>query len=135
MKFNKVIALATLLVLFISQSFAYASMPCLHMGFGSNMATMENHSMTSNMPMEHKLHAEHTMPDSAGNDASGMEKAGMKMDCCDDCNCPPGACATYALNRLHLADFQVSPMLFSSVYRFSMNESDPILPKRPPIAA
>ena len=150
MNISKAIALITLLVLFISQSLAYAAMPCLHMGLG---ASMNDHNMMHAVPIaktttqqdphrDHSLHARFNTANTETNFVDAPAKAtkgttsSMKMDCCDeDCNCPPGACANYALSRLNLPPFQSTPAPFTSMYRFSMNESDPVLLKRPPITA
>jgi len=113
---SKIMVIATLLVLFISQSFAYDSMSCQMMNSDTH-----NQSMTlvdHEMPMYH-----------------GAMNEEMKDCCGEDCACPPGTCASYALAPISLSSSPNLGNFDTAPYRFSVTEIEPTLRKRPPISA
>lgn len=121
---SKIMVLAMILVLFVSQTFAYDAMSCQMMN-----SEQSNHSMMMN---------DHVMP--MGSHSMDMSQMNMdsknKMDCCgEECSCPPGTCANYALSHINLSASQPAPASNAATYHFSLTEIDPIQHQRPPISA
>jgi hypothetical protein len=92
---NKVMTWVLIMALLISQSFAYAFVPCESNGLASsqhNGHTTSNSSviMQHNQPM-------HDMPDHMQHDT---QQKRISMECCDqDCSCLTGTCASVTLTH------------------------------------
>ena len=122
------------MTLLISQSYAYASVPCESNGDinshqHNDMRTMQNsmtkHVMTSDM--QHSMQQQNVQQ-------KNVQQKSMAMDCCDqECSCPTGvfssAMLTYFFTTSAL-NFVSKPLGF---YLFSIQET--FLPslRKPPI--
>jgi hypothetical protein len=89
---NKVMTWVLIMALLISQSYAYASVPC-----------ELNVDMTSQLgPMDHNL-PEHDMSSHMQqNMQKDTQQQGFSMDCCDDeCSCPTGTYSSVTLTHFN----------------------------------
>ena len=129
---NKVIAWVFIMTLLISQSYAYASVPCESNGDSNSqqhddmrtMRTMQNsmakHVMTSDM--------QHSMQQQI------VQQKNLAMDCCDqECSCPTGVFSSAMLTYFFTTSALNLVSKPSNFYLFSIQET--FLPslRKPPI--
>jgi hypothetical protein len=121
---NKVMTWVLIMTLLISQSYAYASIPC-----ESNRDATSQH-ISELDSMVHSL-LETDMTNQMQHD---MPQQDVAMECCDhDCSCPTGVCASAMLTHF----FHATPLKLvsepSGFYLFS--KQDVFLPslRKPPI--
>lgn len=131
---NKVIAWVFIMTLLISQSYAYASVPCESNGDSNSqqhddMRTMQNsmakHVMTSDM--QHSMQ-QHNMQQ------QNVQQKNMAMDCCDqECSCPTGVFSSAMLTYFFTTSALNLVSKPSNFYLFSIQET--FLPslRKPPI--
>lgn len=122
------------MTLLISQSYAYASVPCESNGDSNSqqhddMRTMQNsmakHVMTSDM--QHSMQ-QHNMQQ------QNVQQKNMAMDCCDqECSCPTGVFSSAMLTYFFTTSALNLVSKPSNFYLFSIQET--FLPslRKPPI--
>jgi hypothetical protein len=133
---NKVMTWVLIITLLISQSYAYASVPCELNGDVSTQLnkdmdgmdhSMVEHDMSSHMQSEMQHDKQHSTQ-------HNTQQQAFAMDCCDqECNCPP---ATYSSATLtHFST--VTPAKFvsdsSGFYLFSIQDAFLASSRKPPI--
>jgi hypothetical protein len=127
---NKVMTWVVIMALIVSQSYAYASVPCESSG---DMPSQHHNDMDV-MMMEHSL-PEHDMPSHMQQEKQkNLLQPSLSMDCCDEeCSCPTG---TYSSATL-MHSITVAPLRLvadsSRFYLFLLQET--FLPslRKPPI--
>lgn len=131
---NKVIAWVFIMTLLISQSYAYASVPCESNGDinsqqHNDMRTMQNsmtkHVMTSDM--QHSMQQQNVQQ-------KNVQQKNMAMDCCDqECSCPTGVFSSAMLTYFFTTSALNLVSKPSNFYLFSIQET--FLPslRKPPI--
>jgi hypothetical protein len=134
---NKVMIWVLIMALLISQSYAYAFVPC-----ESNAHVISQHiddiGSQSLAPMDHSLH-ESDMPnymqhDSKQNTQQLSQQQDMAMECCgQECSCLTGTCASVTLTQFITATALNVVSDPSGFYLFSI--PDAFLPslRKPPI--
>ena len=127
------------MTLLISQSYAYASVPCESNGDinsqqHNDMHTMQNsmakHVMTSDM--QHSMQQQNMQQQSM--QQQNMQQKNMAMDCCDqECSCPTGVFSSAMLTYFFTTSALNLVSKPSNFYLFSIQES--FLPslRKPPI--
>jgi hypothetical protein len=116
---NKVLTWVLIVTLLISQSYAYASVPC------------ESNDVANSLHQMDMASVDHEMPSSMQHD---MSKQDFVMDCCDDeCSCPTGTVSSVTLSHfksVSAVNLVSQPAVF---YPFSIQ--DAFLPslRKPPI--
>lgn len=118
---NKVLTWGVIVMLLLSQSYAFGSVPC---GSIDDASSQHNHHMANSL-IEHDMpkHMQHPMP-----------QPQLVMDCCDqDCSCPTGTCASATLSHIVSVNTVILVSQASGFYLFSI--ADPFLPSlpKPPI--
>ena len=125
---NKIMTWGFIMALLISQSYAYASLPCESNLYAISQHNNDMSSMDHDQP-EHDMpsHMQHNMQKSA-------QQQEFSMDCCDDdCSCPTGTYSSATLTHF----ITVTPLRLvsgpSGFYLFSIQ--DAFLPslRKPPI--
>ena len=100
---NKVMTWVLIMALLISQSYAYASVPC-----ESNARGEHNHTMGSNSLDPQSLASQRLDPMTHGSLEHDMtnhmqhaaQQQAFSMDCCDDeCSCPSGTSSSATLTH------------------------------------
>jgi hypothetical protein len=135
---NRVITWVMIMALLISQSYAYAFVPCELNAHASSrhIDDMDSKSMGSNSfsSIEY-VQSEHDMPNHMQHDMKqDTQQQKMVMDCCDqECSCLTGTCASATLTHLVTAT-ALNPVSDSSVfYLFSIQETFLLSLSKPPI--
>jgi uncharacterized protein involved in copper resistance len=141
---NKVIAWVFIMTLLISQSYAYASVPCESNGDinsqqHNDMHTMQNsmakHVMTSDM--QHSMQQQNMQQQNMQQQSmqqQNMQQKNMAMDCCDqECSCPTGVFSSAMLTYFFTTSALNLVSKPSNFYLFSIQET--FLPslRKPPI--
>jgi len=130
---NKVMTWVLIMTLLISQSFAYASVPCEINGdsmsqHNNAMAPQSLVRMDHTMP-EHDMpnHMQHGMPQE-------MQQQKFSMDCCDqECSCPTGTYSSVTLT--HFTTAAASRLVSDSAGFYLFSIQDAFLPslRKPPL--
>jgi hypothetical protein len=129
---NKVMTWVLIMALLISQSYAYAFVPCESNAHASSqhiddMGPMNQNLLESEMPK----HMQHNMKQNTQQDTLQQD---MTMDCCDqECSCLTGTCASVTLSHFMTAAALSAVADSSGFYLFSIQ--DAFLPslRKPPI--
>lgn len=121
-----------IMALLISQSYAYASVPCESNGNAtSQIGNTLKHNINS---MDHSL-LEQDMPSHMQhNMQQEMQQQGLAMDCCDqECSCLTGTCSSATLPHF----VTVTPLSLvsdtSGFYLFSIQDAFLTSLRKPPI--
>lgn len=126
---NKVMTWVLIMALLISQSYAYAFVPCESNGLGSSQHN-SHPTPKSVISMQHKQ-LMHDMPSHMQHD---MQQQKISMECCDqDCSCLTGTCASVTLTHSITAAALNTASDPSGFYHFMLQ--DTFLPSflKPPI--
>ena len=112
---HKVLTWVLMVALLVGQSYAYALVPCESQPIASYQ---HNHDMQAMDHSEHSMTSEQTQP----------------MPCCDqECNCPPGTCASVAISQV----FNSHPLNLvsqaSALYLLSIQDTYLASLRKPPI--
>jgi hypothetical protein len=131
---NKVMTWVLIMALLISQSYAYAIVPCESNGHANassqrsdDMGAMPHNLLESDMPN----HMQHVMKKDTNQNTQQQD---MAMDCCDQqCSCLTGTCASVTLTHFMTATALKRVSDSSGFYLFSIQ--DAFLPslRKPPI--
>ena len=125
---NKVMTWVLIMTLLVSQSYAYASVPCEANGGETSQHNNDMSSMDHSLP-EHDMssHMQHNM-------LQEMQQQEFSMDCCDEeCSCPTGTCSSVTLTHFMTVSALSLVSDSSDFYLFSIQ--DTFLPslRKPPI--
>ena len=130
---NKVMTWVLIMTLLISQSFAYASVPC---EINGDSMSQHNNAMApqSLVRMDHSM-PEHDMPNHMQHDMpQEMQQQKLSMNCCDqECSCPSGTYSSVTLTHFTTAAASRLVSDSSGFYLFSIQ--DAFLPslRKPPL--
>lgn len=131
---NKVMTWVVIMTLLISQSYAYASIPCepniddssvhdMHIG----ALTMTHHGMLESA-------MSNDMQQNTQQDSQQHKLQNVAMECCEQqCSCPNGACASVTLTDLLTATSLKLEADSSSFYLFSIQDTFLASSRKPPI--
>lgn len=121
---NKLMTWVLIMALLISQSYAYASVPCESNGNVSNQHAHDMGAMDDSM-------MEHDMPSHMQHD---MQQQDFAMDCCDqECSCLTGACASVTLTHFMAVTAVNLVSNPSGFYLFSIQDTFLASLRKPPI--
>jgi recombination DNA repair RAD52 pathway protein len=120
-----------IMVMLISQSYAYASVPC---GSNADATSQHNNDMNAMIMSDHSL-PEHDMQSHMQQDMQkNTQQQEFSMDCCDEeCSCPTGTYSSATLTHFITVTALRSVSEPSGFYLFLLQET--FLPslRKPPI--